>query len=185
MSRILVFLCLLVISACTTPEPTVVGEVEGLKPIYITEEENVVEVKEARPFEDLGKIVYAAPYLLINERFKGIHVINNSNPADPIKIGFIQIPGNTEFTLKNNFIYANHGNDLKAFQISDFASSSTTEIIELNETAEIKLVFGNVGDNAVTALFPPQYDGFFECVEDNGIVVGWEETILVNPKCRT
>lgn len=185
MNRILIFIGLVFITACIPNDPIEVGAVEGLKPIYISAEENVVEVQDARGFENLGKIVYSAPYLLVNERFKGIHIINNSDPSDPKKIAFLQIPGNTDFTIKGQYLYANHGNDLKTFLLSNTATNIGSEVYDLQETQIIANLFADNQNSAVAAYFPPDYEGFFECVsEDAGILIGWDTVTLINPECR-
>lgn len=186
MNRIFLFLVLIMVAGCNDNGPTEVGQVEGLKPIYISEEENVVKVVEARSFENLGKIVYAAPYILVNERYKGIHLVYNSDPTNPIKLNFIQIPGNTDFTIKGQYLYANHGSDLKTFLIGSQESSTTgNEFNDLQETQIITNLFSEDQNNQISALFPPDYEGFFECVDpDAGIVIGWDSATLFNPECR-
>jgi len=185
MNKILFLSLLFLLASCTRQEPVEVGEVPGLKPVYISEEENMVSVLEAREFGDLGKIVYSEPYLFINERFKGIHVLNNANPADPIKIAFIQIPGNTDFTLKGANLYANHGNDLKTFEIAPDALATGIELLNLIEVSTISNFFADSGQAPLATLAPLNYQGFFECVEtDKGIVIGWADAILVNPECK-
>lgn len=172
------------ITACVTDDPTII-EVDGMKPIYIPEEENFIAVQEPRAFGDLGKIVYAQPYLLINERFRGIHVVDNTDPSNPVKVNFIQIPGNTDFTIKSGFLYANHGSDFKAFAISLLDSSSLSLEFDLVETCVLPEFFNSSEDNVTEGLFPPNYNGFFECVDpEKGIVINWEETRLIDPECR-
>ncbi len=185
MHRFLLLFSLVWLSSCIESPIVESQSFEGLKPIYISEEENVVEVQEARGFENLGKIVYAAPYLLINERFKGIHVVDNTDPSNPIKLSFIQIPGNTDFTLKDQYLYANHGSDLKTFLLGADASNLGLAYFNFEETQLIPDFFGESGENSIVSLFPPNYTGFFECVDpDAGIVIGWDTAILSNPECR-
>ena len=187
MNRLFLFLVVILLTGCidsvqVDPLPS---QVEGLKPVYIAEAENVVEVQDAIGFENLGKIVYANPYLLINERFKGIHIVDNSNPSDPVKIAFLKIPGNTDFTLKGQYLYANHGSDLKTFLINGNEANFEIDLPSLEETQIISDLFSTEENNQISALFPPDYQGFFECVDpDKGIVVGWESSILTDPECR-
>ena len=184
MNKILFLFVLCFLAGCARPAPVEVGVVEGLKPVYISSEENIVEVQAAKEFENLGKIVYAAPYLMINEQYRGIHVLDNTNPADPIKIAFIQIPGNTDFTLKGQYLYANHGNDLKTFLIGGDPANLGSSIYDIEETQIIPNFFADAQGVQVNTLFPPGYTGFFECVDaEKGDVVAWEETTLLNPEC--
>ena len=183
MYKIFLFLAFVLLTGCQ-PNNIDVGPVEGLKPVYISEEDNVVEVQDIRGFENLGKIVYTDPYLLINERFQGIHIVDNTDPSDPIKVAFLQIPGNTDFTLKGAYLYANHGNDLKTFLITNSALNLGFDLVNLEETQIIDSFFSEE-DNVNAGLFPPAYEGFFECVDESkGMVIGWDTAILTNPECR-
>ena len=186
MNKFLLFLSLLLLGGCAIEEEPQAIMIEGLKPIYIAESDNVVEVQPARSFQELGKIVYADPYLLVNERFKGIHVVDNTNPADPIKMAFLSIPGNTDFTLKGQYLYANHGNALKTFRINFVVENTTlTEAFSLEETKAINNFFSSQEENTISALYPPDHNGFFECVDSSkGIVIGWEEALLIDPECQ-
>ncbi len=185
MNKIILFLLVSLLVGCTSPDDIAQIEFEGMKPVYVTEEENRVAITEARSFERLGKIVYAAPYLLINERFKGIHVVDNSDPSNPMKLNFIQIPGNTDFTVRQGYIYANHGSDFKVFQLAFGLETSLADELSIQETYVIEQFFTSGQNNTIQGLVPPNYSGFFECVDpDKGIVVNWEETILIDPECQ-
>ena len=48
-------------------------------------ENSVKYIPGAREMIQTGKIYYLAPYIYVNERYKGVHVINNTNPAYPVK----------------------------------------------------------------------------------------------------
>src|SRR5690606_2169924 len=72
-----------------------------------------------RPMENTGTIYVYGNYIFVNEFQKGIHVLDNQNPAAPQPIGYIDIPGNTHFTIKNDILYANKLEDLLAIDISD------------------------------------------------------------------
>jgi hypothetical protein len=56
-------------------------------------EKSVFYQPVGRNLEDPGKIYYKFPYIYVNEKYKGIHLINNSDPQNPVKEGFIVAPG--------------------------------------------------------------------------------------------
>ncbi len=180
MKRILLFFLTTVLLSSCFSEPQELGSVEGLKPIYLAESENITAITAAVPFLNLGKIVYAEPYILINEQYKGIHLIDNTNPEDPQKINFVQIPGNTDFTVREGYLYANSGVDLVTYRFEN--ALSQTADLAFEEVHVIEEFFGVRPDTRV----PPNYSGFFECVNpEAGVVVGWESTIIDDPECRT
>ena len=77
-----------------------------------------------------GKLFVIGNYVFLNEKEKGIHVIDNTNPASPINKAFITIPGNTDLWVSNNVLYANCYTDLLAIDIADINNITTTKVIE-------------------------------------------------------
>jgi hypothetical protein len=77
-----------------------------------------------------GKLFVIDNYVFLNEREKGIHVIDNTNPASPINKAFITIPGNTDLWVSNNVLYANCYTDFLAIDITDINNITTTKVIE-------------------------------------------------------
>jgi hypothetical protein len=66
-----------------------------------------------------GKIYIKDNFLFVNEKYKGIHIFDNSSPASPMDIGFINIPGNVDLAIKGNYLYADSYVDLVVFDISN------------------------------------------------------------------
>lgn len=87
------------------------------------EMERAIKFEPPRPMSDPGKIYYKDPYLFIVEKNKGVHIIENSNPANPEKIGFIHIDGVRDIAMKNNVMYADNAVDLIAVQLNDSYTS--------------------------------------------------------------
>ena len=72
----------------------------------------------ARAIENPGKIYYKAPYIYINERYKGVHVINNSDPRNPVNESFIAAPGCIDMAIKGTILYIDNAIDFVAFDLS-------------------------------------------------------------------
>lgn len=66
-----------------------------------------------------GNIYTYNQYLLVSEKTKGIHILDNTNPANPIPLKFIQLKGNTNFSVVNGILLADNGPDLVSIDISD------------------------------------------------------------------
>lgn len=146
-----------------------VGTIEGYRPVYAPATVSDIKFIEARQLENPGKIYVISKYLLINEKFKGIHIYDNSDPSNPLPLGFLQMAGNSEFAIKNNVLYADHLSHLVAIDITDW-----NNLHELSRTEH--QYWGQ--------RIPPGNDKYFECVDDTkGIVIGWELAVLNNPKC--
>lgn len=150
-------------------------ETKGKSPVYISYEDSTV-VRRSDPVEFgvLGKINVSGNYIFINEKEKGIHVINNSDPENPVKEHFWQIPGNREFTIFQNTLYADNGKNLWIIDVTGLHKITVLKVIK------------SVYEPIRKEYFPESYSGYFECYdEDKGIFNGWKDSDLVNPLCKT
>ena len=78
-----------------------------------------IDILPPKEIKESGKIYSYKNYVFVNDKNKGVHIINNSNPEKPVKISFLNIPGNVDISVKDDFLYANSFVDLVVFNISD------------------------------------------------------------------
>jgi hypothetical protein len=150
---------LMILSGC---QEKVIDRYNVNSPVYMSRHElkNAVKVTQSSEIVHPGKIYFKDNYIFINEPLSGIHVIDNSNPAMPSVIGFIQIPGNIDLAIKENILYADSYVDLIALDISD--------INNIHEVARLDSIFPYT-------LPPITEDLPIGLIDyDKGIVVGWE-----------
>ena len=89
-------------------------------PVFMSRDvlDNSVQfVPGARDMIVTGKIYCRASCIYINERYKGVHVINNSDPAHPVNEGFILAPGCIDMAVKGNVLYIDNAVDLVSFDL--------------------------------------------------------------------
>ncbi len=91
------------------------------EPVYKTTEQVKAGIKsmEPRDIENPGKLFIRGNYIFLNEMNKGIHIINNQNPAAPKNVAFVDIPGNIDLAVKGNALYADLYTDLVTLDISN------------------------------------------------------------------
>ncbi len=91
------------------------------EPVYMSygEFRSSFEVQSARMLENPGKIYFKDGYIFINEINKGIHVIDNREPASPRMVSFINIIGNRDIAAKGNIMYADSHIDMLILDISN------------------------------------------------------------------
>ncbi|MEP6674541.1 MAG: hypothetical protein ABJA78_05285 [Ferruginibacter sp.] len=101
------------------------------EPVYQNKAEvlNAVKSSPAQALQATGKLVMYGNYIFLNEINKGIHVIDNSNPADPKNISFINIPGNQDIAIKNNSLYADIFTDVLTIDITDLDHAVLKKVI--------------------------------------------------------
>ena len=117
-----------------------------------------------RPTETSGKIYAYDNYIFINEKYKGVHVIDNSNPENPSKIGFITIPGNVDISVKDDFLYADSVVDLVILDISN-----SNDIKEVNRLE-------NALPNNVVWPAAEIYE-YAQIDYENEYIIGWETKV--------
>ncbi|MEQ8364640.1 MAG: hypothetical protein RH948_17335 [Cyclobacteriaceae bacterium] len=125
-----------ILSACTdTCERT--STFVYYAPVYSTSAEikDAVQLQEAAPLTTIGKIYFKDGMLYINDPGKGIHIIDNRNPAAPANQSFLAIPGNFDLAIRGNILYADSYVDLVAFDISNLS--------QINEVNRIERLFNN------------------------------------------
>lgn len=150
--------------------------VEGYKPIYAPSgEAKAIKTLDARDVETQGKIYLKGDYIYIGDVNRGVHVIDNSDPRNPVKVKFIQIYGNHDISIKGNIMYADNMEDLVAFDISDLVNPVVMKRIEDVYELPNQYYPENVA-----------WGTYFECADpDKGYVVGWVPALITDPKCYT
>jgi len=132
------------------------------KPVYTTTAELKAStgLKIATPLSAPGKIYLKDGNLFVNEIGKGIHLYDNSNPASPKALGFLNIPGNYDLAILGNILYADSYVDLVTFDVSDL-----TNIKEVNRLEGFFKNYNSMG---------------FYSDPVKGIVTTWEKTATVS-----
>jgi len=163
------------LSTCGTnivENPAQSESVQGLKPLYAQLSAESIYTDVTQPVGKLQSFVVFRDYLLVTERDRGIHVLDNTDPEDPVGKCFWHIPGIRNFTIANNNLLVPVGSRLVTIDVSDVDNVFLRSIQE------------DFFEDADTNVFPEGYVGSFECVDNKqGVVIGWEETQLDRPKC--
>lgn len=117
----LLALCLLVLSFSACMKDTCWRTYAVFTPVYKTSQEvrNAIGSAAPQPIEEPGKFFVKDQYIFLNEVDKGIHIIDNSNPAAPVNKYFIAIPGNQDLAVSGNYLYADLYADMVTIDITD------------------------------------------------------------------
>lgn len=90
------------------------------EPILMTRQEMVsaIALHDAREIEAPGKIWLYNNYIFLIEQYRGIHIIDNSNPAASKTVAFIHVDGCTELAVKDDIIYTNNAVDMIGIKVN-------------------------------------------------------------------
>jgi hypothetical protein len=160
---LLSILLLLAIISCDKKEEGEYADYLVATPITMSTEEfkNSVDIVAPRPIDESGKIYAYQDYIFVNDKFKGVHVIDNSDPSSPKKISFIKIAGNVDISVKGNFLYADSLTDLIVLDIS-----------EINAIKIVNRLENVLRDNVVWPVADIyEYEGVDY---QNEVLVGWD-----------
>ena len=117
----------------------------------------LAEIKSSTPvsISNPGKIYMYGNYIFLNEVNKGVHIIDNSNPASPVLKAFINIPGNVDIAVKGSTLYADLFTDLVVVDITNPLNS--------------------VLKKAVPKIFPERIYAAGFRPDTTKVIVGWTE----------
>jgi hypothetical protein len=87
-------------------------------------EKSVFYTEQGKEMKNPGKIYYRHPYLFVNEKYKGVHVFDNTDPENPAKKGFIMAPGCLDMAVKDNIIYLDNAVDLVSFDLTEMKEAN-------------------------------------------------------------
>lgn len=114
----------------------------------------------AEMIEEKGNIYFKDGYLFLVEPDKGIHFIDNTNPASPVQTGFLSVWGATGMAIQGNYLYVNSFIDLKVYDITSFSNPVLVQQME---------------DVFPTALpFTDKNYPYQEIDKTKGVVTGWK-----------
>jgi len=152
-------LLLTVVTSCTDK---VFETFTANAPVYLSYEDlrSGVKMTSARELNNPGKIYFKDQYIFINEKMKGVHVYDVSDPKNPQNKGFIEIPGNVDIAIKDNILYADSYVDLVSIDVSSFSA--------IKEVGRVQKVFPYT-----LPTFDTKYP-MAKVEEEKGVVTGWE-----------
>lgn len=144
----------------------------GKRPVYVPLSQlNDIKSLPPRPVELSGTIFLRDNLFFMLEQRQGIHVFNVADPGNPVAVVFWQIPAIGDFSISGNRLFADSWRDLVTIDISDIHNIRSID----RQTGLFE-----------PQLFPPLFNGIFECVDETkGAVTGWEDAFLTEARCRT
>ena len=112
MKKLLLFIPLLLLSGFSVKDdyyPILMNRSDLLVSVQLT--------KSAMPLTKPGKIYLYKNWIFLVENYKGIHLIDNSNPANPLRENFLKVPGCQDVAVHNGILYVDNSVDLVAVRL--------------------------------------------------------------------
>src|SRR3569833_1228179 len=102
-------------------------------PVYASKAEALASINGSpnQKVDSPGKVYLNGSYIFVNDVDKGIHIIDNKNPAHPMQVAFLSIPGNQDIAVKGNTLYADMYDALLAIDISNPRQAKNRKLTQL------------------------------------------------------
>ena len=177
--------CLLLVS-CSLFKDEIIDDREMVEVAYFVPQYETtaqlaakVTVESPKDYAEAGKIVTYQNYIFINKPNEGVHVVDNSNPAAPFNLHFINIPGSLDLTIIDDHLYSDMFSALVVFDISDVTQPDLIEDFTVEE-----IFYYNPYRTLDAAISLGESFAYtqYESIDDSrGIVTGWEVEIRQEP----
>lgn len=135
------------------------------KPIYLDYQtlRDSVQVVEPEPIESLNRLYLYDNYIFLVERNRGFHVIDNSDATNPVNVAFVNVPGNSEISIRDGYVYVDSYVDLVTLDARD-----ASQIIEVDREQGIFPwdAYQNIDDENIY---------LYDLDPEQGVVVGYRE----------
>lgn len=134
--------------------------VSSYEPVFLsrTDFDKSVILKNSLAIGTSGKIYVKDNLLFINELNKGFHVYDNSDPANPKSIKFLEAPGSTDLAVRGTMIYINQATDLIAVEYNPGTNTASL-------TKRIPNTFPELRS-------PDGFDAYE--IPENSVVIDWK-----------
>ena len=180
-SRVPLFLLVFAVlsSGCLKDKCTETRTFVQFDPVYKTRDEinRLPSVEMARPLINPGILYVYNDLILINEFREGIHIIDNSNPENPVNTAFLAIEGNEHFAILNNRLQANKYNALITVDITDIQNP--------RQTSRIENVFGSIWEDPTRGFLvyhrETERTRTLDCGDPNFGSVRWDDGVAGGP----
>ena len=164
-TMLLLNLCLLALTGCEN-KVTEMVTYKINEPVFMATEtfRNSVKITSVpRNITSVGKMCFYNHYLYISEPEKGIHIINNTDPANPQQTGFIELLGNADLAIRNGMLYADSYIDLVWFDVSNPALPELKGRLDSIFPTAVPMTQNQYGID-YTMIYP---------ATNKGIIIGW------------
>lgn len=139
---------------------------QGETPVLMLRSDFEAAIKSLPPKElnVTSRISLKDNYIFIVELYKGVHVVDNTNPSHPEIVHFINIPGCVDMTInKRNELFARSAVDLVAIDITNL-----TDVKEINRERETFSELESIDAYGIPYRFQEGQR------PDNTVIVAWK-----------
>ena len=164
-----------IFSGCELMNGTEMADVAYFKPIFATVEELTMDISIDPPMDyaQSGKVITYGVYVFVNSPNKGIHIVDNTDPSNPINKLFISLAGNIDMAIVDDHLYADMFSALVVLDISNIDEPILLEDYTVEDVFYFDQYWNYPSWEELEAY---EYDrvGYENIDMSQGIVLDWE-----------
>ena len=168
-------------SGCELMNQEELVEVAYFTPVYATIDELTFDISIDAPvdYNQSGKVITYGDYVFINSPNEGIHIIDNTDPSNPINKTFISLKGNLDMAIVEDHLYADMFSALVVLDISNIDQPVVLEDYTVEDVFSYNQYWSYPSWEEVQGY---EHIGYDAIDTQKGIVIDWkvelrEETI--------
>lgn len=129
--KAILIICCSVVFFQSCLKDTVTEKYTFYRPVYKTKEQVMNNIKSGSPkaIVETGKIFIKGNYVFLNDVNRGVHILDYSNPMAPVKVAFVDVPGNVDMAVRGNILYVDCYTSLVALDISNPLNVQKTTVL--------------------------------------------------------
>lgn len=112
-----------------------------------------------------GKLWVKDDFLFVVDLLEGVHFFDNSDPSNPINLGFLEIYGCSDIAIRGNQLFVDNYHDLLTFDISDTQNPQlecrSEDVFDFKAMSAISGYDANLPATGV--------------VREKGVIIGWNQ----------
>jgi hypothetical protein len=111
----------LAFAGCTNDGGPNSGSYSQYKPIFMSRSqlESSIKAVADRPITNPAKIFLFGNRIYMTEPYKGVYIVDNTDPAKPANMGFISIPGLNDAVVKDGVLIADNALDIVGIDVEN------------------------------------------------------------------
>lgn len=129
--KAILIICCSVVFFQSCLKDTVTEKYTFYRPVYKTKEQVMNNIKSGAPkaIIETGKIFIKGNYVFLNDVNRGVHILDYTNPTAPIKVAFVDVPGNVDMAVRGNILYVDCYTSLVALDITNPLNVQKTTVL--------------------------------------------------------
>jgi len=166
---------------------SVPAKVEGFKPVYGDTNQDIKEliyVDASRRKVKAELQYHYKRFMLMWEPNSGMHVYDNTDPANPLPLSFIHLPYTISVSVNDSIISTETYMGIVKISISQLPAIRILQYVRYTSNGSRGVPHLPIEPGSTFLFGTTRKKHFLECIDlKQPLILGWDSIELQNPKC--